>query len=504
MKVYEKPLPEHLHLQQAVVFELLIPNAIASLRDLLFTFGKRIVTSIGCDENNVLVRAWCEDSQLQPHNRRLSQWHTNLCSTAKHFVDSHYSELHPDRPLNDFILNNGYNLHYVALGKTIKFLDKYGCHIKDWCTLKVESASQYASMQWAINGNSQTPNEVLARQSECHRNLSTSEFIEFGSLRCYNKQQIRNLIKTIELGSLSFKNESVFNLVYQSLWECSPYSRKESGVREAHEDFLDSIFLDECLVVMENLLAKHSDNWQDHYVLLMVIVFAVNVAEKTDDLEILVAASELILKCRKISEKWSRNIQEITSKMTSEDIEEKNKLTLKLVEVNICRAFSFGAHKRLGSRTIGTPEHIKSWLQAVVVVHDHMTFVSNHASVQTNSMMRRVIELGVDIEIYLKNMSNCLHQGFNMFLRSSYGGVDNLDFNNQTAWMFYEKAPQIYYLEVNTKRNAMETVTLQLDIVTGTFLVNGCSVCRLPQAIEQHKDYERVFPAMSFEVNFRI
>lgn len=496
--VYEKPLPEDIHYQRAVVFELQIPRTIACLRDLLYTFAEKIVTSIGNNKTRIQGK-WFVDSQLHPHYRKLLDWKVNLGSTTKLFVDSHYAKHHPDSADDSFFVNNGYNLHYVAENTTIDLRGNYASHIKDWCTLKVQHNSQYASMQWAINGNNQTPNEVLARQSECHRNLSTSEFLEFGSLRCYNKLQIRNLIKAAVLGTLSFKNDSVFNLICQSLWECS--SCTEHDVREAHEDFSDAIFLQECLTIMDSLRAKHKDNWQDNYVILTVMVFAVNVAEKSDDRTVLGKAGTLILECRNLTKRWSEDILNIQSKMTSADTMQKKNLTLKLVEVNICRALSFGAHKRLGRRTISTAEHIKDWLQAIVIVYDHLAFISNNTSNLIVLLVRRVIETGVDIEGFLKK-SSCLHGGLNMFLRSHYGGAGDLNFSSDTRWKCYINALQVCMLEVNRKQRSDETVTLQLDIVTGNFLVNGCTVSRLPTAIENHADYQRVFPTMSFEVSF--
>lgn len=496
MTVYEKPLPEDRHEQRSVVFELLIPSAIACLRDMLFTFAVRIVSPVEKSRSDTHGQ-WHKDSQLHSHGRRLLEWKISLGSTTKHFVVSHYSELHPSRPNEDFIVNNGYNLLYIEGNRTIDLRNSGSC-FKYWCTLKVESGSQYASMQWAIDGNDQTPNQVLARQSECHRSLSTSEFVEFGSLRCYNTLQTRNLIKAVVLGTLSLKNESVFNLVCQTLWECSP--RNENGVRVAHEDYSNAIFLQECLSIMDNLQEKHKDNWQDHYIVLTVINFAVNAAEKSDNQTILDTAASLILKCRDLTKTWSEDIQNILSKMTNADITEKNKLTLKLVEVNMCRAFSFGARKRLGTRTLGTSEHIENWLQAIVLVYYHLAFINNNASNQVVLLMRRVIELGVDIEEYLKT-SPSLHRGLNMFLRSHYGGADDLNFSTDTEWTFYKTALQVCYLKVNKMKRTDETVTLQLDIVTGNFLVNGCTMSRLPTAMENHTDYRRVFPTMSFEVS---
>lgn len=494
-------MPEDLFKQRAVVFELTIPSAIACLRDLLYTFSDSIVTSIGKDQNGV-HGLWSAEYQLSPHTRRSMNWKINLGSTAKHFVDSHYSKLHPSRPNNDFVVNNGYNTYYAGDLKTFTFSGNYGAHIKNWCTIKVKSGSPYATMQWAINGNSQTPNEVLARQSECHRDISTSEFVEFGSLRCYDRLQIRNLIKATVLGTLSFKNESVFNLICQSLWECSPCF-KNVGVREAHGDFTDSIFMQKCLEIMENLVAKHKDNWQDHYIILTAIVFAVNVAEKSNDQTILNIAASFILKCRNFTETWSDDIQDIISKMTAADVTEKNKLTLKFVEVNICRAISFGAVKRLGWKTFSTSEHIKNWLQAIVIVFDHIEFTKKNSSNQILLLMRRVIEVGVNVEEHLVGLSD-FHRGINLFLRSHYGGAEDLKFTNETVWRSYEEAKQVYYVELDDKKRSDKRITLQLDIVTGNFLVNGCKVSRLPEAMENHVDFRRVFPTMSFEVSVRI
>lgn len=41
---------------------------------------------------------------------------------------------------------------------------------------------------------------------------------------------------------------------------------------------------------------------------------------------------------------------------------------------------------------------------------------------------------------------------------------------------------------------------LQIDIIKGKFLVDGCPVGYLPVEIEKHPDFLRVFGAKSFEV----
>lgn len=69
-------------------------------------------------------------------------------------------------------------------------------------------------------------NNVLAKQSQCHRDLSIAEYISFGSLRADgHRLQLRNIYRAIETDALSFQNKSVMLLILAALWEARSWSK---------------------------------------------------------------------------------------------------------------------------------------------------------------------------------------------------------------------------------------------------------------------------------------
>jgi hypothetical protein len=198
--VYEAPLPVGIELQNAVVFELIVPDQIAVLRDLLFLFHREVMD---CSESIELHGPWHDYQQIRTCTRRKRNYIVSLMSEKKLFMETHYRELHPTNPDSDFILNNGYNTVYASSNS---FVTQQGLGLKQRLTFKVEKKSRYSSMQYGINGDV-TQNEVIARQNECHQDLGLTEFIEFGSMQAVPNLQWRNLFRSLNSGHLQLKGK---------------------------------------------------------------------------------------------------------------------------------------------------------------------------------------------------------------------------------------------------------------------------------------------------------
>ncbi len=100
-----------------------------------------------------------------------------LWSEKKTFKETHYRDLHPTNPDNDFIKVNGMNCVWASQTSadastnyhagTGTFVTMIGLGIKSRTTLKVEKKSRYSNMQPGIDGTI-SQNEAIARQNECH------------------------------------------------------------------------------------------------------------------------------------------------------------------------------------------------------------------------------------------------------------------------------------------------------------------------------------------------
>lgn len=202
---------------------------------------------------------------------------------------------------------NGYNCVYASQffdhptdARSGQLVTMRGPGLKAKTTLRVEKRSKYSFMQGGINGDL-TQNEAIARQNECHPDLSLvigilfkgfrqklingfldsnfyyflayvpskTEFVEFQSLRSVKNLQFRALFRCINAGTLSLKEESVFNLVCQVMWNVGDRTNNEY-LRSNQLDFSCNEFCEEFLDLLDKLRAKHDQNWKDHYVVLTV------------------------------------------------------------------------------------------------------------------------------------------------------------------------------------------------------------------------------------------
>ena len=111
--VYEWPLPDVAHECDAVMFELLMPAHLASLRDSLYLTRSELLSLAPAAANSFnttqVVGTWLDYEEVSAHALR-HQKYTTLVSTTKLFANTHYKCKHPKEPTNDFVPRNGYNV----------------------------------------------------------------------------------------------------------------------------------------------------------------------------------------------------------------------------------------------------------------------------------------------------------------------------------------------------------------------------------------------------------
>lgn len=189
------------------------------------------------------------------------------------------------------------NCVYASAGQ---LLTSGGQGLKPRTTLKVEKKSRYSKMQSGIDGKV-TQNEAIASQNECHPDMSLSEFVEFQSLRSIPNLQFRNLFRAISSGNLSLKEESVFNLLCQVMWNVDDRTNNEY-MRENQLDFSCNEFCEEFFMLLDGIRLKHAENWKDHYVMLSVIYLTQTISQLNKAVER--KAFKLLDTCRKDAVRW--------------------------------------------------------------------------------------------------------------------------------------------------------------------------------------------------------
>lgn len=267
VNIYEDPLPAGDEKQNAVVFELLIPEHIGVLRDLLHILHQEV---IGNSEPQILHGSWDKYSALRSLVKRNQPFVVSLYSETKTFRETHYRDLHPTNPDSDFIKVNGRNCIYAS--KDHEIVNAIGRSslpmkiLQSRTTMKVQRKSRYSTLQAGINGD-YSQNDAIARQCDCHPDLSLQEYVDFLSLRSIRSLQFRSLFRCLSSQSLTLKEESVHNLICQVMWSIEGQSRVQY-LRSNQEDFSRKEFCEEFLRLLERVRMMHAENWKDHFVYL--------------------------------------------------------------------------------------------------------------------------------------------------------------------------------------------------------------------------------------------
>ncbi|XP_047146832.1 uncharacterized protein LOC124819357 isoform X1 [Hydra vulgaris] len=505
---YEDPIPENCDWKQnAIVFELSIPVSIRCLRDAL------VLVHNNLDEKQ-FQKVFIEQ-QWKSHPQ-LGSWVSSECLKSLVSIGSNAALISSSRFRLRLI--NSCSDVLVPCGLSIKLFIKYKnedveCKIvdyeqinKNFYTMKVWNKSYEIDETW-IEGTTHTENEVLASQIKCPLNLKLDEYKAFGSLRAGHRLQLRKLLKAIEMRSLSFESPTVFALIAQALWQAGPAFNKDNRILsdnihdpvlyfESHSDLKNDGFCHVLIETLSNFLEIIKKNWKKHNQLHIVIIITLRIFSLSSA-EIRFEASELLLRCRSIAQKWADEIEHLLSKLTSANLHEIQETRLKLIDVAAFIALTFDVDRC--HENIINKESLVYWLQSVARIHDNVCLGNNCFDTERNNLLRRVRQIGLRFENIVRNtFENTLESTyiFNKFL--SIHWADFCKGSCSNVWVSHSPPSQTWYYNTFVSDNL--SVTLQVNVLSGKFLVDGNPVGRLPDTITKSSVYQRIFGEHVFDV----
>jgi hypothetical protein len=258
IRIHEWPLPSsNVHAQQAV-FELSPPNAFAVWRDITYVIlrdiGQHLVPD-SRDRPQVLLDTFSGLRRWAVKDHRVT-----IGSTKKSFADqTHYKTVHIPAEESSVLVNNGLSFKLfdrVRGSWVIELLSESS--IAEFCTPTVPTSSPYSGLHRFLCSTQHTPNDIIADQADCPKEITLHEFNAFAGLRSGPRLQWLNISREIASPSLSFRLEEVHTLITQAAWQLGPLS---DGVREWHIDLGISSFGNALLRELESLLQKIKANW---------------------------------------------------------------------------------------------------------------------------------------------------------------------------------------------------------------------------------------------------
>ncbi|PVF94396.1 hypothetical protein CPB86DRAFT_800493 [Serendipita vermifera] len=302
----EEPFPDSRGQTRAIVFELKCPQPVALWRDM-------VIKILQADSSGSQER----ESEIHPLSsyNPLSQFYTppypgsriSLASSAKSVAASHYGSPRSFPTSEGLVILQSagrFKLYDSSKGRWIETMPHP--NLRKQCTLRLEGS--YVTLQEFHENTTHAPNQVLATQHRCPTDFSINEYIVFGHVRAGNRLQWRNILRALRAQSLSFSEPSVYFLIIQAIWQAGPMG--DSGIyREAHADLEDESFCDQALGELEAVIQLVGDNWTQTLLLATAISLTLRIHHFAPTKQLQCRASEILKKSRQVAAGWISLLQ---------------------------------------------------------------------------------------------------------------------------------------------------------------------------------------------------
>jgi hypothetical protein len=476
------PLPSNDMQKKVAIFELQCPLVFCKWRDITYLIladfcsptSKKCESTVFMNKNYAELRRHCTD-----HNQRL-----NLAS-PKGFSKKRLR----------FPVLGGANSVCVEHGMVYSM---YDTQIKNWVSESLQnwdiqpmstlqlSSGPYQNMQYMVNDTSHTPNQVLARQHECPKDISRQEYEAFGVLRAGHRLQWLNIARELRARNLSWGNEAVAILLMQAVWQAGPTISTDTGERESHLEPIDLEFAETLLSEISGMWDLISDNWREAITAQSLLVLSARVLSLTTSESIKIRAADLMRRGREVTIRWVRQLAETLSQGENSD-DHMSDLHTRLYQVAcICR-ISYDVDQTDLARVLTLGADVEVAVECAIILHDNSPLRYKSLSPLMRSLHDRNRCLGWRLQPRLRQliMRVEVQEALNRCISRSWS-----KFNSGHRWETLSEPNDRWIV---TRTNSSPERHVQLDILTGRLLIDGLSLKRLPAEFTQHATYVRIF-----------
>ena len=256
--VHEWPLPSSTMYAQRVVFELSPPHAFSVWRDITYKILRNIGQSSvpnSRDQPHVLLDTYSGLCRWAVKDYRLT-----IGSTTESFSDqTYYKTVQIPAAEPSVLVDNGLSFKLFDRLRKSWVIESFSkSSVAEWCIPPAPTSSPYGGLHRFVTDTRHTPNDIIASQADCPKEINLHEYIAFAGLRSGPRLQWPNIARELASPFLTFRLEEVHTLITQAAWQLGPLL---DDVREWHVDLGISKFGNALLGELETLLGRIKANW---------------------------------------------------------------------------------------------------------------------------------------------------------------------------------------------------------------------------------------------------
>ncbi|EKD21257.1 hypothetical protein MBM_00370 [Drepanopeziza brunnea f. sp. 'multigermtubi' MB_m1] len=490
--VHEWPLPAKDVEAKAAVFELNVPEFIRIWRESTY-------------EILVDLFVWDLKTPSQPLDKYT--WHSfsgikkwircptgrlQLASSIKDISRSHYKSQKISATSEQSVcVSNGLKC-VMYDSETFLWTSKIlGNHcLGGRCTFKLPQGS-YETLQYAVKGTTHTSNQVLAQQDACPDAITLHEFYAFCTLRAGHRLQWRNIARELASQVLNFQHVETHILLLQSAYEAGPGNDKTA--RDSHLDLEEEHFGLTLVTCLNDGLSSVEANWQGASAVRTYTALAIRLLSLSPHDAVQRQCLAYLDRTRSVALRWMHDVIDLLH--TSEEDEELSRLAIRVLDMALTCHGTFDTDLRYIPFVLSSPENVSIFVECAITIRDRTP--------AGNEELDSVIRSGLE---HFKRVSHRFESSLRQLIITDPRGIDLAIGRLWTAykpvgWWIGLPRPNEGYVQTEVpSRDGNSVLKIHLNILSGSFLVNGYPLSRLPLPYESHESYRRLFGRRVLEV----
>ena len=488
--VHEWPLPKSNVAAKSVVFELDVPYVFSAWRNTTFALLIDVFSPISALANLRRNKKKFPLYVLQDYDGlkafvKSEKGRLQLASSTKPFTVAHYrSQKVSGASQQDVCVNSGLQYEIFDSKNTRMIKDLSMCfNIRDYCTLKLP-AGPFMNLEFAVKNTTHSSNEVIAAQRHCDNSLSLHEYYSFGTLRSGYRLQWYNIARELVSHTLDFNREETFILLLQASLQAGPPSG-EVVSRGSHVYLEDERFGADLLLALEDTLVKYQRNWQGIVAVRAVVTLATRLLSLSPHSEICIKVVDYLRTVRDITLSWIRTLKRGLHECYEDN--RRNQLSDKLLETALSCHGTFDVGKNHIHKLLYSVKDVAELTECMILIHDHMPAVLGNFAKRLRPLLRRSRRISILVEPLLRRLILECGDGLDITIESFWQG-----YRPGTVWAIIG-SPDGPWLKTITKGEpGCPLTTLHYNLLSGSLLVNGSPLTRLPREYEAHPTYVRL------------
>lgn len=501
VEVFEWPLPDDDLESKAVVFELMCPVGISVWRDTTYCVLKEVVPTLrplvakeGMGVPFEYLSTFVELSDhFKAYYQRKTEQQIHWASATKSFLSSHYRYAKLPTDLNSVCVRNSllFGLFDNSSEQWIQ-KDIGECIIRTECTFTLPEGP-YRHLQFALWYSPFSPNQVIAKQSDCPPEIQLNEFVAFGLVRSGRRIQWLNMLRELRARTLTFNNEAVNMLFTLCAWQSGPPGENGGVLREAHTHLQEGPFQRKLLEELNNMLNSIKSNWQEAVTARLLITLAAQLLMYCDvnvyprywsPFRVEIVA--FLRYARSVCLAWARDLA--TALHDCNQPQEIHTMQARVVQIAaICReTYNVGAE--FLSMLLVTQEDFADLIECATLIHDNLS-MSQKLEPSVRLLVERDRRLAHKIEGYFRSM---VARGLKLDFSRVWESYDV----NSATWLALG-SPNERWIVSNVWTRAGTYQLAHYNMLTGKLLVNGLPLGRMPLNYLSHPVYREILGEVS-------